>query len=439
MAEPQQQPLLLLEGTDSRNNRVMSQLTHSLLSQLNPSLSPSTLAQRSSYIQSRLQHLFHNFHTPTHPPYALMINRAIVELNDKNGSTAEAISEFVRREYEDLPWAHSKILSLHLGRLCEVGEIVCTENGRYMFPVGGMEKKEKEKEKEPCKGSRKRRRGCRSKLALLDSDTTEEASTQVAESDDHLIGSVEEKAKLQSEKMASSIVCAEGSPEGVISTGSGIESSSQTQLQPQKSADIDTDVTTALVCANVDDGELPQDYNQGDADGSLDENPVIECLEKIQPMRKLSRGRPRKSEIDDADWQEKPLLLTRGPTKNKRNQNGQTRGPGRPRKAIQDNEQCEDTLKKKEEKLRKKKEMPRKKEEELKKKEEELMKKDQAKLPDGEGKLKKKDQAKSHECEEKLKNENQAGNGRGRGRGRGHVRGEGRPPKPKVCDTEAPV
>lgn len=124
-----------------------------------------------------------------------------MELNDKNGSTPEAISEFVRREYEDLPWAHSKILSLHLGRLCEVGEIVCTENGRYMFPVGGMEKKEKEKEKEPCKGSRKRRRGCRSKLALLDSDTTEEASTQVAESDDHLIGSVEEKAKLQSEKV----------------------------------------------------------------------------------------------------------------------------------------------------------------------------------------------------------------------------------------------
>lgn len=79
MAEPpqQQQPLLLLEGTDSRNHRVMSQLTHSLLSQLtqlNPSLPSSTLAQRESYIQSRLQHLFHNFHTPTHPPYALVSN-----------------------------------------------------------------------------------------------------------------------------------------------------------------------------------------------------------------------------------------------------------------------------------------------------------------------------------------------------------------------------
>lgn len=131
-----------------------------------------------------------------------------MELNDQNGSTSEAISEFIRREYEDLPWAHSKILSIHLRRMCEVGEIECTENGRYMFSVGGMEKKE-EKEKERCKGSRKRRRSCRSnredietrdQLALLGSDGTEEASTQVAENDDHLIGSVEEKAKLQSEK-----------------------------------------------------------------------------------------------------------------------------------------------------------------------------------------------------------------------------------------------
>ncbi|CAK8577419.1 unnamed protein product [Lathyrus sativus] len=429
MAEPPQQPLLRLEGTDSRNNRVMSQLTHSLLSQLNPSLPSSTLAQRSSYIQSRLQHLFHNFHTPTHPPYALMINKAIVELNDESGSTVKAISEFVRREYEDLPWAHSRILSLHLGRLCEVGEIVCNENGRYMFPVGGLEKKEKENEKERCKGGRKRRRSRKSnregiergiQLALLDSDRTGEASTQVAESDDHLIGSVEEKEKLQSKKgiqlqMVSSIVCAEGSPEGVTSTGSGIELSSQTQLQPQKSDDIDADVTTALVSANVDDDELPRDYSQGNIDGSLDENPVIECLDQIQPMRKRSRGRPRKSETDDANWQEKPLLLTQGPTKNKRNQNGQTRGPGRPSK-----------LKKKEERLRKKEEM-------LREKEEKLMKKDQATLHDCEGKLKKKDQAKLPEREEKLKNENQAGHGRGR------VRGEGRPPKPKVCDTEAPI
>jgi hypothetical protein len=67
--------LLLLDDTDSRNNRVMSQLRDSLLSQLtelHPTLPPSVLTRRSSFIQSRLQHLFHSFHTPTHPPYALV-------------------------------------------------------------------------------------------------------------------------------------------------------------------------------------------------------------------------------------------------------------------------------------------------------------------------------------------------------------------------------
>jgi hypothetical protein len=126
-----------------------------------------------------------------------MINRAIVELNDRNGSTEVAISDFVRREYEDLPWAHSKILSLHLKRLCQVGELACNEDGRYVFPVGGEEKKER------GKGNRKRKRGGgrrSNRLALLDSVETDEASTQVSESDYHSIGSVQEQIQVQSEK-----------------------------------------------------------------------------------------------------------------------------------------------------------------------------------------------------------------------------------------------
>jgi hypothetical protein len=126
-----------------------------------------------------------------------MINRAIVELNDRNGSTEVAISDFVRREYEDLPWAHSKILSLHLKRLCQVGELACNEDGRYVFPVGGDEKKER------GKGNRKRKRGGgrrSNRLALLDSIETDEVSTQVSESDYHSIGSVQEQIQVESEK-----------------------------------------------------------------------------------------------------------------------------------------------------------------------------------------------------------------------------------------------
>jgi len=71
--KPEEEQSLLLH-TDSaiNNDSAMSQLRDSLLSQLNPSLTPSTLTDRSSFIQSRLQQLFHSFRTPTHPPYALV-------------------------------------------------------------------------------------------------------------------------------------------------------------------------------------------------------------------------------------------------------------------------------------------------------------------------------------------------------------------------------
>ncbi|XP_045813445.1 glutamic acid-rich protein-like isoform X1 [Trifolium pratense] len=487
-----QQPPPLRLLLYSRNNRVMTQLRDSLLSQLtelHPTLPPSVLTRRSSFIQSRLQNLFHSFHTPTHPPYALMINRAIVELNDQNGSTEEAISGFVRREYEDLPWAHSKILSVHLKRLCQVGELACNEDGRYVFPGG-------EEEKEGGKGSKKRKRGDRrsNRMAMLDSSVgTDEASTevsesdqhsigsvekeiqcleepneeleqdsqtQVSESDHHSIGSVEEQIQVQSEKevqclepkeleesqtqMVSNRICAEGSPECMISAGPGIELSSPTQLQPQISADINTDVTAALISVNVDDDELPQDYNQGNTNGNLDENPISECLELIQPKRK--RGRPCKSETD-ANCQEDSSLLKQGPKRNKKKQEGLTRsrGPrGRPRKVIQDTEQCEEKLKEKEEKLKKKEDKLKKKEEKLKKKdqgklcrrEEKLKKKDQAQLCDREEKSNTKYQAKLRDREEKLNKKDQAKlRGQGRGRGRGRGRGQGRHPKPKVCDT----
>jgi len=70
--EQSQQTLLLHTDSTINNNSAMSQLRDSLLTQLNPSLPSSTLTDRSSFIQSRLQELFHSFRTPTHPPYALV-------------------------------------------------------------------------------------------------------------------------------------------------------------------------------------------------------------------------------------------------------------------------------------------------------------------------------------------------------------------------------
>ncbi|TKY59028.1 Histone H1 [Spatholobus suberectus] len=141
---------------DSRTTQTMSHLKDSLVSQLtklHPSL--SIHPHHTSLIQRRLQNLFPALHTPTHLPYALMIRNAIIELKEGPGSTEEAISEFIKREYNDLPWAHTKILSLQLEKLCEIGELARVEGGRYVLRVDDDE------ETEQCEGSQKRKRGKR--------------------------------------------------------------------------------------------------------------------------------------------------------------------------------------------------------------------------------------------------------------------------------------
>ncbi|CAA0832970.1 winged-helix DNA-binding transcription factor family protein [Striga hermonthica] len=63
-----------------------------------------------------------------------MIERAIRELNEKRGSNEDAISRFLVKEYDNLPWAHPAVLKHHLGTLCRSGDIVCTNKKRYRLP-----------------------------------------------------------------------------------------------------------------------------------------------------------------------------------------------------------------------------------------------------------------------------------------------------------------
>lgn len=65
-----------------------------------------------------------------------MIQRAIEELNEEEGGVSEvAISKFIKREYEDLPWAHEGLLRLHLKKQCEIGVLVSLDGGRYNVNV----------------------------------------------------------------------------------------------------------------------------------------------------------------------------------------------------------------------------------------------------------------------------------------------------------------
>lgn len=65
-----------------------------------------------------------------------MIQRAIEELNEEEGGVSEvAISKFIKREYEDLPWAHEGLLRLHLKKQCEIGVLVSLDGGWYNLNV----------------------------------------------------------------------------------------------------------------------------------------------------------------------------------------------------------------------------------------------------------------------------------------------------------------
>ncbi|KAI5677152.1 hypothetical protein M9H77_08102 [Catharanthus roseus] len=88
--------------------------------------------QRSS-IERRLDEYFPRFRTPDHPPYSAMIQAAIQKLDEEGASSEEAISQFIRKEYPDLPWAHDTLLKHHLENLCEVGIIVKVSGDLYML------------------------------------------------------------------------------------------------------------------------------------------------------------------------------------------------------------------------------------------------------------------------------------------------------------------
>lgn len=65
-----------------------------------------------------------------------MIERAIGELSKKEGLDPigeESISDFIRKEYNDLPWAHSKMLHIHLRKLRKSGSIIRTKSQHYLL------------------------------------------------------------------------------------------------------------------------------------------------------------------------------------------------------------------------------------------------------------------------------------------------------------------
>ncbi|XP_009608504.1 uncharacterized protein LOC107808961 [Nicotiana tabacum] len=104
-------------------------------SEPNGPLSPTL----NSILQQRLSHFLSSLYTtPDHPPYSWMIQRALQELDERGGSSEDSISEFIKKEYDNLPMAHMFLLKHHLQKLSENGEILMIDGGgRFLLAGGG--------------------------------------------------------------------------------------------------------------------------------------------------------------------------------------------------------------------------------------------------------------------------------------------------------------
>lgn len=68
-----------------------------------------------------------------HPPYSEMIVAAIAALQDKDGSSRQAIAKYIEKEYASLPPTHSSLLTHHLKRMKNEGELMMVKHS-YMLP-----------------------------------------------------------------------------------------------------------------------------------------------------------------------------------------------------------------------------------------------------------------------------------------------------------------
>lgn len=68
-----------------------------------------------------------------HPPYAEMITAAIAALKDKEGSSRQAIGKYIEKTYANLPPSHQALLTNHLKRLKNSGQLVMIKHS-YALP-----------------------------------------------------------------------------------------------------------------------------------------------------------------------------------------------------------------------------------------------------------------------------------------------------------------
>ena len=82
-----------------------------------------------------------------------MIEKALQALNEEGGSKEESISEFITKNNNSFPRANTTMLKHHLEKMCERGEIVMIDGGRFLLPGESKHLNSKSKGKSKRRGS----------------------------------------------------------------------------------------------------------------------------------------------------------------------------------------------------------------------------------------------------------------------------------------------
>ncbi|KAJ7970280.1 HMG-Y-related protein A [Quillaja saponaria] len=124
--------MMAIDEDNPHFNKPMRKLLDSIIERARFKLGNPLSVETINQIEARFHQIFPLLGTPDHPPYSQMIYQA---LNEEGDSSKESISAYIKAKYPDLPWAHETILSHHLGKLRERGEIVTNSiNGFFSFP-----------------------------------------------------------------------------------------------------------------------------------------------------------------------------------------------------------------------------------------------------------------------------------------------------------------
>ncbi|KAL1568570.1 hypothetical protein AAHA92_00172 [Salvia divinorum] len=82
-------------------------------------------------IRDRLHRFISDYRTPDHPTYSHMIENALDVLNEKGGSSQKSISQYLEKNYDNLPWAHVGLLKHHLQKACQEGQVIVSRRNKY--------------------------------------------------------------------------------------------------------------------------------------------------------------------------------------------------------------------------------------------------------------------------------------------------------------------